>query len=301
MVGMRKIGFLNYLNATSKQFMAIFICSFSFKKTMHVLDVNEIFGMPFYTFEKIIEEGWKNWPDAFALYVRLIEQSRIQQTNQTRSLNVFLKNWFWRWDDKLKKARLILKKLWLIDDVEVRDELGRITWHYVRVNYLINEQKIRTLGITYNLSTSGFTHDVDNSTSGETDTNALSNKIVNALSNKNKKGNKNQKSVSELVEACMNDERINTVFSREDIEEWLNYKEMKKQQYSTVNSCIQQLVIAKRDITLWQPKLDITKRFNFAVNYAIGKWRDWIHWYETTEREYLATKKDFYPNPNLDE
>ena len=127
----------------------------------------------------------------------------------------------------------------------------------------------------------------------------INNKII-----KNKKEiykEKKSTSVSELVEACMNDERINTVFAREDIEEWLNYKERKKQQYSTVKSCIQQLVIAKRQITLGQPKLDISKRFNFAVNYAIGKWRDGIHWYEDTEKEYLATKKDFYPNPNLDE
>lgn len=150
---------------------------------MHVLDVNEIFWMPFYTYDRIIEEGWTNWPDAFALYVRLIKQSRMQETNQTKSLNIFLKNWFKRWDERLKKAKNVLKKLWLVDDVIVRDELGKIAWHYVRVNYLINEEKVRTLGITYNLSTKALNPDVAISSSGESDTNALSTQNINAWSN----------------------------------------------------------------------------------------------------------------------
>ena len=156
---------------------------------MHVLDVNEIFGMPFYTYDRIIEEGWTNWPDAFALYVRLIKQSRMQETNQTKSLNIFLKNWFKRWDERLKKAKNVLKRLWLVDDLITRDELGKITGHYVRVNYLINEDKVRTLGITYNLSTKALNPDVATSSSGQTDTNALSNININALSNINQNTN----------------------------------------------------------------------------------------------------------------
>ena len=153
---------------------------------MHVLDVNEIFGLTFYTCDKIIEVWGKNWPDALALYIKLIKQSRIQQTNQTKSLNIFLKNWLGWWDERLKKARAVLKNLWLIDDLTVRDELGKISWHYVRVNYLINEQNVRSLGITYNLSTTALNPGVDTSTSGQTDTNALSNININAWSNINK-------------------------------------------------------------------------------------------------------------------
>lgn len=160
---------------------------------MHVLDVNEIFGMPFYTYDRIIEEGWTNWPDAFALYVRLIKQSRMQETNQTKSLNIFLKNWFKRWDERLKKAKNVLKKLWLVDDVVVRDELGKIAWHYVRVNYLINEERVRTFGITYNLSTKALNPDVAISSSGEMDTNALSNININAWSNKKENNTESDK------------------------------------------------------------------------------------------------------------
>jgi len=153
---------------------------------MHVLDVNEIFGMTFYTYDRILEEWGKNWPDAIALYIKLLKQTRIQQTNQTKSLNVFLKEWLGWWDERLKKARQVLKSLGLIDDVVIRDELWKLAWHYVRVNFLINEQKVRTLGTTYNLSTTGLNPCVDTSTSGQTDTNALSNININAWSNINK-------------------------------------------------------------------------------------------------------------------
>lgn len=154
---------------------------------MHVLDANEIFWMTFYTYDRIIEVWGKNWPDAFALYVKLIKQSRIQQTNQTKSLNTFLKTWLKRTDERLKKARDILKSLWLINDVIVRDEIGRIIWHYVRVNFLINENKVRTLGIDYNLSTTPEIQDVANTTCGKSDTNALSNTNINALSTQEQK------------------------------------------------------------------------------------------------------------------
>lgn len=151
---------------------------------MHVLDVNEIFWITFYTFDRIMELWWKNWPDAYALYTKLVKQSRIQQTNQTKSLNAFLKEWLGRWDDRLKNAKKILKQLWLIDDIDIRDEQWKIRWHYVRVNFLINENKVRNACMTYNLSTNGFDHDVDSPTSGWTDTNALSIKYINAWSTK---------------------------------------------------------------------------------------------------------------------
>ncbi len=119
---------------------------------MHVLDANEIFWMTFYTYDRILQE-WTNWPDALALYIKLIKQTRIQQTNQTYSLDSFLENWLWWGYKRLKNAKDILNKLWLMDNIVVRDERGKVVGHYVRVNFLINEQNVRTNGITYNLST----------------------------------------------------------------------------------------------------------------------------------------------------
>ena len=149
---------------------------------MHVLDVNEIFWVTFYTFDRIMELWWKNWPDAYALYTKLVKQSRIQQTNQTKSLNAFLREWLGWWDERLKKARHVLKQLWLIDDIVVRDKLWKISWHYVRVNFLINENKVRNTCMTYDLSTEALNQDMANPTSGQTDTNALSTKYINAWS-----------------------------------------------------------------------------------------------------------------------
>jgi hypothetical protein len=48
------------------------------------------------------------------------------------------------------------------------------------VNYLINEERVRTFGVTYNLSTKALNPDVAMSSSGEMDTNALSNININA-------------------------------------------------------------------------------------------------------------------------
>ena len=149
---------------------------------MHVIDANEIFWTTFYTYDRIMEVWGKNWPDAFALYIKYLKQSRIQETNQTRTLNAFLREWLWRWDKRIKNARDILKKLWLIDDIVIRDQLGKVKWHYVRVNYLINEDKVRTSGITCSLSTTYSEPCVDESTPWWMNTNALSNININALS-----------------------------------------------------------------------------------------------------------------------
>lgn len=149
---------------------------------MHLLDANELFWMTFYTADRIMETWWKNWPDALALYIRLLKQSRIQETNQTWSLNEFLQQSLWRGRDRLQNAKKILNDLWLIDYIQIRDEKWRMKSKYVRVNYLINEQKIRTNNITYDLQIDRLT---EKSSDGETTTNALSNININALSIKN--------------------------------------------------------------------------------------------------------------------
>ena len=154
---------------------------------MHVLDANEVFWTTFYTYDRIMEVWWaKYWPDAWALYVKYLKQSRIQETNQTKTLNAFLREWLGRWDKRVKNARAVLKELWLIDDIVIRDELGKMRGHYVRVNYLINEGKIRNACSTYNLSTTSPHHDVDSARCGWMDTNALSTQYINAWSTQNK-------------------------------------------------------------------------------------------------------------------
>ena len=75
---------------------------------MHVLDANEIFGMTFYTANRILEDGWRNWPDALALYIKLLAQTRMQETNQTLSKNEFLQKAMWWWRERLQAAKKVL-------------------------------------------------------------------------------------------------------------------------------------------------------------------------------------------------
>lgn len=148
---------------------------------MHVLDANEILWTTSYTYDKIMEVWWRFWPDAFAVYFKLMKQARMQETNQTFTLNSFLEEFFWWGHKRVSVAKWILKQLWLIDDVVVRDELWKIKAHYVRVNYLIDENKVRNACSTYSLSTSPQTQGVGSATCGWMATNALSTQQWNAL------------------------------------------------------------------------------------------------------------------------
>lgn len=119
---------------------------------MHVLDVNEIFGMTFYTYDSIMESGNS---DALVLYIKYMKQSRMQDTSKTFSLDEFMWKWLWRWDKRFYKAKKILKELWLIDIIKTMWPDGKFIDNYVRVNYLVDENRIRTSGTTYELIQSG--------------------------------------------------------------------------------------------------------------------------------------------------
>lgn len=124
---------------------------------------------------------------------------------------------------------------------------------------------------------------------------------INQKEKKIKKEKEGVPSIDELVEAYRNDDRLNTQFLEEDIVERLRFKRWKKEYYATAKSFLTQMVVVKKMITNWKPQLDIPKRFNFAVNYAIWfNWK-WIYRDDKTERQYLASKKDLFTIPNLDE
>ena len=137
-----------------------------------------------YTYDRIIEEGGNYWPDALALYIKLIKQTRIQQTNQTYSLDSFLENWLWWWYKRLKNAKNVLKSLGLIDNLDIRDKSGKIAWHYVRVNFLINENKVRTSSTTYNLTTTAPEPVVAENQNWSNEHKCLNNININALNTK---------------------------------------------------------------------------------------------------------------------
>ena len=298
---------------------------------MHVLDVNEIFWMPFYTYDRIMEEWGKYWPDAFALYVKLIKQSRIQQTNQTYTLNNFLENYFWWWHEKVSKVKNVLKKLWLIDDVVIRWEWWKLQWHYVRVNYLINEEKVRNTSMTYNLTTSLENRQSVSTTCGEMATNALSTQYINAWSNTKENSlsregesetQKTQSSVTEkdthsssstkewtpptppqLLEAYENEKSlVQMIWNSKAVLERAEYKQSKKSMaYKTVKWFIQQLYGKVDTVRFWDVRWDTWTRFEYAVNKTKeNEWKD-IYRTEKEEREYQFWKKSLYLNKQENE
>jgi hypothetical protein len=145
---------------------------------MALLDSNEIVGVTLYTIDVLTSH--RNWWDALLLYFKYIKQSKIQQTNQSWSLDSFMMRWMWWWNDRFKSAKALLKKLWLIELIQKRWVEWKIETWYVKTNFIINEQKIKQYSIEYevqaNLSTSTETHQLDSPPSGERQTNALSTK-----------------------------------------------------------------------------------------------------------------------------
>lgn len=115
---------------------------------MHWLDANEIFWMTFYTVDRIMESGNS---DALALYIKYLKQSRMQNTSKTFSLDEFMWKWMWWWHDRFYKAKKVLKNLCLIDVIKTMWPDGKFVDNFVRVNYLVDENRIRNAGTTYEL------------------------------------------------------------------------------------------------------------------------------------------------------
>lgn len=108
-------------------------------------NVNDIFSMTFYTYDKIREVGWKNWDSAVSLYIRYIEQARLQWTDSTYSTDKFMMKAMWRSKDKFYVVKPILQNLWLIEPKEKRDENWKIINHYVQVNFIIKDENTTVL------------------------------------------------------------------------------------------------------------------------------------------------------------
>lgn len=140
---------------------------------MRVLDANEIFWMTFYTYDRIMEAWGKRWPDAVALYVKLLKQARMQETNQTWSLNSFLEKSLWWGRERVQKAKKILNTLWLIEYIHQKNEDWTMKTQFIKVNFIVNDWDL-TIWRENQLTVSPA--------DGETTTNAYIHNI-NALSN----------------------------------------------------------------------------------------------------------------------
>jgi len=176
---------------------------------MHKLSTDEIVWTTFFTVKRIRE--YRNWWDMLLLYFAYMEQSRIQQTNKSFSLDVFMVKKMGRWKDRFRKAKRNIKELWLIDTIQSRKNWKISAW-YVRANFLINEDKVIKHVIDYEVnnlpvetSRTPENKNLGLPESGKQETNAWSNK------------DKCLKNINKTIEASVKWEylvELNKIFTR---------------------------------------------------------------------------------------
>lgn len=105
------------------------------------INVDENFSMSFLTANVIYKAGGKNGWDALALYIRYIQQSKWQRTNQPYCNDAYMIKWLWRSRNTFYKVKKILTDLGLIETI--RDNLNDKT--YVKIFYLVSWAKTKAL------------------------------------------------------------------------------------------------------------------------------------------------------------
>ena len=102
----------------------------------------------------------------------------------------------------------------------------------------------------------------------------------------------NPVSVSNLVKVFEWDNELMSLFIEiQPVREWIEYKQAKKERaYKTSKWFIQQMKVIYNDIKYWQPRGDIPKRMEFAVNQAMeNNWKG-IFRDEKIEAKYQSFK-----------
>ena len=129
--------------------------------------------------------------------------------------------------------------------------------------------------------------------------------IIHSSSSKKEEKNIRKEEREKMLEAFRKDDRLIRFMDEDDVLRWWDFKEGTKKPYKDFSSYITALVKFKNIIKdyWWMPKSDRNRRnrFNFAVNEAIEKEREWLHWYDSMEVVYESSKNDLYPNPKQNE
>lgn len=115
-------------------------------------------------------------PDSLSLYMFYIKNAKIQKTNSIFNVEAFgMKGLGWG-RDRYRNAKAVLVNEKFIEDVIKRNKNGQIEGHFLKINYLFAEDTVKD-------TLERITHPVVQSSGSEEETNALSNKTENALSN----------------------------------------------------------------------------------------------------------------------
>ena len=154
----------------------------------------------------------ENCAECIALYVFYYKTAKWQRTNTIKANDLYVKKSL-KWGiDKIRKTKAILKEHGLIDIVQRRKD-GKIEGWYIEVSYLVTERNLEDVKIkvqdqvpTTPESNNTQKQQVEESTSGNEETNALKEKIkslkkeIEMLKNNNisAKENKIKEEVDEI-------------------------------------------------------------------------------------------------------
>lgn len=149
---------------------------------------NELIIVTKATLDKFLKE--ENPADLIALYIFFYYTAKWQKTNIVKATSVYVKTGLSWGVDRLNKAQNKLIELGLIEKV-TRKSKGKIVGWYIKVNYIFSQNTTEIVQITQKPQ-------VDETTSGKQDTNALSTNNINALST-NKEITDTDKEIKESV------------------------------------------------------------------------------------------------------
>lgn len=130
-----------------------------------------------FTIDKILK-GTEHPANCLALYSFYYYTAKWQQTNQPEAVTKYAMKGLKLGEKAIQTAKKELTELGLIQDVQTRDELGKVTGWYIRINYLWKKETVEKIIETHPVKYPG----VDSE-----GTNALSVSSLNALSITNQK------------------------------------------------------------------------------------------------------------------
>ena len=138
---------------------------------------NELVILTKQTIDVFLKE--KNFMDLISLYTFYYYTAKWQKTNSIKCTTGYAAKGMHCGQDKIRKTKAKLIEYGLIKDVIRKNEKGKITWHYIQMNYIFKKDTVENIHPTKNPECRQM-HSVENH-----ETNALSTNNINALSTNN--------------------------------------------------------------------------------------------------------------------
>lgn len=141
---------------------------------------NQLIILSKQTIDEFLKQN--NPADLISLYTFYYYTAKWQKTNHPKCTDNYIKKGL-KWGiSRIQNAKTVLKNLGLIQTIQRRDKKGKVIGWYIKMNYLWRNITLNEYGIIQNTQK----QQVDETTSGKQETNALSVNNINALSVNNK-------------------------------------------------------------------------------------------------------------------